>query len=89
MGRLVRRHLTGMQTVAEWAPGDAAALEAARAAFAREVDAGYTAVRSDERGNEPVTELPADADLVILTMPMGGGEPSTTARRAPSAAPWR
>jgi hypothetical protein len=29
-------------------------------------------VRAEE-DNEPVTELPADAEVVILTMPMGGG----------------
>jgi hypothetical protein len=31
------------------------------------------AVRADDDDNQPVTELPPDADMVILTMPMGGG----------------
>jgi hypothetical protein len=31
------------------------------------------AVRSEDDDNEPLTELPADAEVVILTMPMGGG----------------
>jgi hypothetical protein len=31
------------------------------------------AVLGGEGRNEPIAELPADADLVILTMPMGGG----------------
>jgi hypothetical protein len=73
MGRLVRRRLTELEPVAEWSPGDDAALRAAREAFAREVDAGYTGVWADGGRNEPVTELPPDAELVILTMPMGGG----------------
>jgi hypothetical protein len=30
-------------------------------------------VLGDDGGNEPVDDLPADADVVILTMPMGGG----------------
>jgi hypothetical protein len=30
-------------------------------------------VQSDKGRNEPVDELPPDADLIILTMPMGGG----------------
>jgi hypothetical protein len=39
----------------------------------REVDAGYVAVRGGEGRNEPVDELPPEADIVFLTMPMGGG----------------
>jgi hypothetical protein len=39
----------------------------------RELDAGYMAVEGGEGRNEPVDELPPDADVVILTMPMGGG----------------
>ena len=38
-----------------------------------ELEAGYVAVEGGEGRNEPVDELPADAELVILTMPMGGG----------------
>jgi hypothetical protein len=30
-------------------------------------------VRAEGDDNEPLTELPADAEVVILTMPMGGG----------------
>jgi hypothetical protein len=37
-----------------------------------ELDAGYVAVHADGDDNQPVTELPRDADMVIL-MPMGGG----------------
>jgi hypothetical protein len=37
------------------------------------VQDGYTAVLGGEGRHEPVDDLPADADVVILTMPMGGG----------------
>jgi hypothetical protein len=73
MGKLVRRTLDGDETVAEWSPDDADSVTAAAAAMQREVDAGYVAVEGGEGRNEPVAELPADADVVILTMPMGGG----------------
>jgi hypothetical protein len=73
MGRLVRRTLDGDETIAEWSPGDDASLRDAAEAMRREVQAGYVAVRGGDGHNEPVSELPADADLVILTMPMGGG----------------
>ena len=39
----------------------------------REVQAGYVAVLGGEGRHEPVDDLPAEADVVILTMPMGGG----------------
>ena len=73
MGVLLRRVLTGHERVAEWSPDDAASLDAARRLLRRELDAGYMAVRAEDDGNEPLTELPADAEVVILTMPMGGG----------------
>jgi len=72
MGKLVRRTVDGDSTLLEWAADDAASVQAAAEAMRREVDAGYMAVRG-EGGNEPVDELPPDADVVILTMPMGGG----------------
>jgi hypothetical protein len=73
MGKLVRRTLEGDSTIAEWSPDDAESVGAAAEAMRREVDAGYVAVRGGQGRNEPVEELPADADVVILTMPMGGG----------------
>jgi hypothetical protein len=73
MGVLKRRVLTGHETLAEWSPEDPASLEAAQQLLQRELEAGYMAVRADDDENEPLTELPADADIVILTMPMGGG----------------
>jgi hypothetical protein len=73
MGVLMRRVLTGHETLAEWSPEDAPSLDAARRLMRRELEAGYLAVLADGDDNEPVTELPPDADVVILTMPMGGG----------------
>ena len=73
MGRLLRRTLGGDEVVAEWSADDADSVRAASEALRREVDAGYVAVEGGEGRNEPVDELPADADVVILTMPMGGG----------------
>jgi hypothetical protein len=73
MGKLVRRTVDGDETVAEWSPEDAESVRAAVAAMRREVEAGYTAVEGGEGRNEPIDELPPGADLVILTMPMGGG----------------
>jgi hypothetical protein len=72
MGVLVRRVLTGDEKLAQWSADDAESLDAARRLLRQEVEAGYLAVRAD-RENEPLQELPADADVVILTMPMGGG----------------
>jgi hypothetical protein len=73
MGVLMRRLLTGHEKLAEWSPDDAASVEAAQELLRREIEAGYVAVRAEGDDNEPVTELPADAETVILTMPMGGG----------------
>jgi hypothetical protein len=73
MGKLVRRTLDGDSTVAEWSPDDPDSVRSAAEAMRREVDAGYVAVQGGEGRNVPVDELPPDAEVVILTMPMGGG----------------
>jgi hypothetical protein len=73
MGKILRRTLEGDETVVEWSASDPESVRAAAAALQREVDAGYVAVRGGEGRNEPVAELPPDADVIILTMPMGGG----------------
>ena len=73
MGRLVRRVLEGYDAVTEWSPDDPSSLEAAQMRLRDELDAGYVAVVADGDDNQPVSELPPDADMVILTMPMGGG----------------
>ena len=59
MARLVRMDQTGHTTLAEWTPGDAAAVEAAAVAFREQLDAGYYAVVSTGEGHaEQVRELP-------------------------------
>ena len=74
MARLIRMDRTGHTTLAEWTAGDEAATEAAVAAFREQLDAGYYAVVSTGEGKaEQVRELPADADLVILRLPIAGG----------------
>jgi hypothetical protein len=73
MGELVRRVLDGHEKIAEWSAEDPSSLEAAQRLLKREMEAGYLAVLADDDENEPVTDLPPDADLVILTMPAGGG----------------
>ena len=73
MGVLLRRVLDGHERVAEWSSDDTASIDAARELLQRELDAGYIAVRAEDDANQPLTELPVDAEAVILTMPMGGG----------------
>ena len=73
MGRIVRRLKEGYQPVIEWSPDDPASLEAAQRRFREELDAGYTAVLADGDSNVPITDLPPDAEMVVLTVPMGGG----------------
>jgi hypothetical protein len=74
MARLIRMDRTGHTTLAEWTAGDEAAIEAAVAAFAEQLEAGFYAVVSTGEGHaEQVRELPADAELVILRRPIAGG----------------
>ena len=74
MARLIRMDRTGHTKLAEWTPGDPEAVEAAVQAFRRELDEGYYAVVADgEGGATQVSELPLDADLVILRRPIAGG----------------
>jgi hypothetical protein len=74
MSRLVRMDRTGHTTLAEWTPEDPAAVEAAVEAFRAELDRGYFAMISTGEGHaEMVKELPLDAELVILRLPISGG----------------
>jgi hypothetical protein len=74
MARLIRMDRSGHTTLAEWSADDAAATEAAVAAFREQLDAGYYAVVSTGAGQaEQVRELPTDAELVILRRPIAGG----------------
>jgi hypothetical protein len=74
MGKLVRRTLDGHQPLAEWSASDPSSYDAAVVVFERELRAGYAAVRADGGPRqEAVTQLPRDAELVILATAMGGG----------------
>jgi hypothetical protein len=74
MPKLIRMDHTGHSTLAEWtAPGDTD-FEAAVEAFRRELDEGYIGVVPDGPGHATqVTELPAEADLVVMRRPIAGG----------------
>jgi hypothetical protein len=74
MARLIRMDRTGHTTLAEWTSADEASVEAAAAAFREQLDAGYYAVVNEGEGRaRQVSELPADAELVILRRPIAGG----------------
>ena len=74
MSKLIRMDHTGHSTVAEWTADDPAAVEVAVAAFREELDRGYLAMVTSGPGRaEQVRELPVDADLVILRLPVAGG----------------
>jgi hypothetical protein len=74
MAKLIRMDHTGHTTLAAWTAGDEAAVEAAATAFRQQLDAGYYGVVTEGEGQaRQVTELPRDADLVILRRPIAGG----------------
>ncbi len=74
MAKLIRMDHTGHTTLAEWTAGDEAAVEAAATAFREQLDAGYYGVVTAGEGEaHQVTDLPRDAELVILRRPIAGG----------------
>ena len=74
VSKLIRMDHTGHSTVAEWTADDPAAVEAAVRAFREELDRGYLAMVTAGPGHaEQVHELPVNADLVILRLPIAGG----------------
>jgi hypothetical protein len=74
MARLIRMDHTGHSTLAEWDAADQASVDEAVAAFRRELDRGYFAMVSTGPGHaEQVRELPVDADMVIMRLPISGG----------------
>lgn len=74
MARLIRMDRTGHTTLAEWDTADAASVATAVRAFRRELDRGYFGMVTTGPGHaEQVTELPVDADTVILRLPIAGG----------------
>jgi hypothetical protein len=65
---------TGHTTLAEWTRDDGEAVEAAVQAFRAELEQGYFGMVSTGEGKaEQVRELPVDADLVIMRLPISGG----------------
>jgi hypothetical protein len=74
MSRLIRMDQTGHTTLAEWTATDPGSVKLAVEAFRRELDRGYFAMVSQGEGHaEQVRELPRDADLVIMRLPISGG----------------
>ena len=74
MSKLVRMDHTGHTTLAEWRADDPAAVERAVEAFREELERGYFGMVTTGPGHaEQVRELPVDADLVILRLPISGG----------------
>jgi hypothetical protein len=74
MSKLIRMDHTGHSTLAEWTAEDPAAVEGAVQAFRAELERGYLAMVSTGPGHaEQVRELPLDAPLVILRLPISGG----------------
>jgi len=73
MGRLVRRALNDDEVLAEWSDSEPGSFDAARAEFDRLLSEGHTAVRVDGAEHRPVTTLPRDAEVVLVTTAMGGG----------------
>ena len=74
MSRLIRMDNTGHSTLAEWTTDDPEAVERAVAAFRAELDRGYFGMVSTGPGHaEQVRELPVDAELVIMRLPISGG----------------
>jgi hypothetical protein len=74
MSKLIRMDHTGHSTLAEWTADDPAAVDAAVTAFRAELERGYLAMVTTGPGHaEQVRELPLDAPLVILRLPISGG----------------
>src|SRR3954451_25398792 len=74
MSKLVRMDQTGHTTLAEWRADDPEAVERAVEAFRAELERGYFGMVSTGPGHaEQVRELPLDADLVIMRLPISGG----------------
>lgn len=74
MSKLIRMDHTGHSTLAEWTAEDPVAVQAAVTAFREQLDSGYLAMVSTGPGHaEQVRELPLDAPLVILRLPISGG----------------
>jgi hypothetical protein len=72
MNRLIRMDSTGHSTLAEWTAADGH--EAAAELFRRELEEGYIGIVDHGGGRATqVTELPVDAELVLMRRPIAGG----------------
>jgi len=74
MSRLIRMDHTGHTTLAEWTVDDRQAMDHAVSTFREQLELGYFGMVSTGEGHaEQVTELPAEAELVIMRLPISGG----------------
>lgn len=74
MSKLIRMDKTGHSTLAEWTADDQDAIDAAVIAFREQLELGYMAMVTTGPGHaEQVRELPTDAPMVILRLPIAGG----------------
>jgi hypothetical protein len=68
---------SGHTTLAEWTAEDPEAVERAVTAFREQLDQGYFGIvptgDGNDRSAELVRELPLDAELVIMRLPISGG----------------
>ena len=74
MSRLIRMDQSGHTELARWTADDPEAVDAAVRAFRSELEQGYFGMVSTGEGHaEQVRELPLDAELVIMRLPISGG----------------
>ena len=74
MSKLIRMDHTGHSTLAEWTPGIRPPSRPRSRRSARELERGYLAMVSTGPGHaEHVRELPVEAELVIMRLPISGG----------------
>lgn len=69
----MRRALEEDELIAEWSDSDQGSYEKAASEFERLLGEGHTAVQVEGAEHRPVTSLPEDADLVLMSTAMGGG----------------
>ena len=69
----MRRLVGGDQVIATWSSAEPGSYEAAAATLRRELEQGNSAARVDGQTHQSVTELPEDAEVVLVTTAMGGG----------------
>jgi hypothetical protein len=74
MSRLVRMDRSGHTDLAEWTPTDQASYDEASRLFEEQLSGGYMGVaKLADDTYEQVKELPRDAELVVLRLPIAGG----------------